>query len=344
MRPRTFLGRSLAFFTAMAFAVALRAAVMGEHSALDPAGPQAKPVTDLTHLFVWVCGAVWVIVMLLLVAALRRRAMHPDYAPLPPADHRRYTMAVSTGLAVTTVIVFGFLLAALRTDHQLRATEGGPDAVTVRVTGHQWWWELYYEDNNPAASFTAANEIHIPVGRPVLLKLQTADVIHSLWVPKLAGKKDLIPGRENRLWIKADHPGVFGGQCAEYCGLQHAHMGFLVIAEPAPEFEKWRQAQRAAAAAPTADSAKRGQGVFRGSTCVMCHTIQGTPAGSRVGPDLTHLAGRLTLGAASLPNNRENLAAWIADPTRVKPGTRMPSHSFSPDELNALLDYLEELK
>jgi cytochrome c oxidase subunit 2 len=344
MSPGGIFFRLLALAGMMAAGHFSFGAVMGEHSALDPAGPQAKPVADLTQLFVWVCGAVWVIVMLFLIAAVRRRATHPDHTQLPPVDRRRYTIAVSIGLGITAIILFGFLFAALRTDHQLRVTEGGPDAVTVRVTGHQWWWELYYEDNNPGASFTGANEIHIPVGRPVLLKLQTADVIHSVWVPKLAGKKDLIPGRENQLWIKADHPGVFAGQCAEYCGLQHAHMGFLVIAEPVADFEKWREQQRAAALSPTTESAKRGQGVFRGSTCVMCHTVQATPAGSRVGPDLTHLASRRTLGAASLPNNRENLAAWVMDPTSVKPGTRMPSHAFSADELNALLDYLEGLK
>src|SRR4051794_21191290 len=173
MRPRSLLCRLVALVTLVATTPVLRAAVMGEHSAMAPAGPQAKPVADLTQLFVWVCGAVWVIVMLFLIAAVRRRATHPDHIQLPPADRWRYTIAVSTGLVITMVILFGFLFAALRTDHQLRVGEGGPDTVTVRVTGHQWWWELYYEDNNPSASFTGANEIHIPVGRPVLLKLQT---------------------------------------------------------------------------------------------------------------------------------------------------------------------------
>ena len=192
--------------------------------------------------------------------------------------------------------------------------------------------------------FDTANELHIPVGRPVVVKLQSPDVIHSLWVPNLAGKKDLIPGRTTALRLRADQPGIYRGQCAEFCGFQHAKMALLVIAEHPEEYERWAQSQRESARMPESDLAKRGQRVFLTAPCVMCHAIQGTPANGKTGPDLTHVASRRTLAAATVPNTRGYLAGWIVDPQHIKPGTNMPAITLAPDDLQALLAYLESLR
>jgi cytochrome c oxidase subunit II len=177
-----------------------------------------------------------------------------------------------------------------------------------------------------------------------VLELLSTDVIHSFWPPTISQKRDLIPGKDNSLWLQADTPGVYRGQCAEYCGQQHAKMGFLVIAQRPDSFASWLARQRDTALTPTTELARRGQEVFLASSCVMCHAIAGTPAGSRVGPDLTHLASRRTIAAGTLPNSRGNLAGWIIDPQKIKPGTRMPPNQLKPADLQALLEYLETLK
>jgi cytochrome c oxidase subunit II len=177
-----------------------------------------------------------------------------------------------------------------------------------------------------------------------VLELRSTDVIHSFWPPNLTGKRDLIPGKVNSLWFQADTPGVYRGQCAEFCGHQHAKMGFLVIADRPDSFATWLASQRDTASTPTTELTQRGQEVFLASSCVMCHTISGTPAGSRIGPDLTHLASRRTIAAGTLPNTRGNLAGWILNPQRIKPGTRMPPNQLNPADLQALLAYLESLK
>jgi cytochrome c oxidase subunit 2 len=199
-------------------------------------------------------------------------------------------------------------------------------------------------DPEPSNLLTTANEIHIPVGRPIDFELQSADVIHSFWIPNLSGKRDMIPGRATHTVMQADRPGTYWGQCAEFCGYEHAKMRFDVIAEPEADFQKWLAASRQPAAEPTTDSQKRGQQVFMGRSCVMCHTIQGTMAGGMIGPELTHLASRSKIAAGSLPNKRGHLAGWIADPQQIKPGIRMPPNALAPAELQALLDYLENLK
>jgi cytochrome c oxidase subunit 2 len=215
--------------------------------------------------------------------------------------------------------------------------------LTIRVTGHQWWWEVQYQDPTPSQIVTTAAAIHIPVGRTVQFELRSADVIHSFWVPNLHGKRDLIPGHPTRIFLRADRPGTFRGQCAEYCGYQHAYMRFVVVAEPEGRFQDWLEAQRQPTADPATERQRRGQQVFLGTTCVLCHTIQGTPARGRVGPDLTHLGSRPLIGGL-LPNTRGHLAGWIVDPQRIKPGVRMPLNVVNPGDLDALLDYLESLK
>jgi cytochrome c oxidase subunit II len=281
-----------------------------------------------------------VVVAALFWATLRRRRVEE-----PSDDRRERSMrtGVIVATAATTIILFVFLILDLSVGRAI-TTNPGPEALQVRVTGHQWWWEIQYRDSLPQNWATTANEIHVPVGRPVLFELRSTDVIHSLWPPNLNGKRDLIPGNENSIWFQADSAGVYRGQCAEFCGHQHAKMAFLIVAEPPDSFSAWLVRQRDTAMTPTDSVALRGQEVFLSSSCVMCHAIGGTPAGSRIGPDLTHLASRRTIAAGTLPNTRGNLAGWIVNPQAIKPGVRMPSTRLDSDDLQALLTYLETLE
>lgn len=312
-------------------------------SIAGPAGPQAGHIDSLWSLLFWICTAVFAVVIAALVLAVIRHHPAPDTEALPDDARRRFTRVISVSVGLTVVLlawIMGATLVAEARINQLR-----PDgALTVLVTGKQWWWSVEYTGTDSGPGFTTANEIHIPVGRPVHVRLFSADVIHSFWVPRLHGKRDMIPGRENSLWIQADEPGRYEGQCAEFCGHQHAHMRLLVIAQPEEEFQQWLAHQRSAARDPRTEGERRGQAVFLGSTCVMCHTVRGTTAGSRAGPDLTHVASRQTLASGTLPNSRGNLAGWILDPQGVKPGNHMPPHALPPEDLHALLDYLESLQ
>ncbi len=221
----------------------------------------------------------------------------------------------------------------------LSAGRADAGAMKVRVIGEMWWWRVHYLDTQGRETLRDANELHIPTGRPVLLELRAADVIHSFWVPRLGGKMDMIPGRTNRLLIQADRPGIYKGQCAEYCGGPHALMGFLVIAHSPEDFTRWQTSRRPA---PIAEgSARRGQAIFDGSGCAACHRIGGTAADGLAGPDLTHVGTRLTLGAGILPNNRPNMIRWIANSHVAKPGNRMPPYrQLGAGDLRALADYL----
>jgi cytochrome c oxidase subunit II len=245
--------------------------------------------------------------------------------------------------ALTTLTLFIYLGLDIVIARPLTATPGR-EALQIRVTGHQWWWDVEYRDARPDHWAHTANEIHVPVGRPVVLELRSTDVIHSLWIPNLGVKRDLIPGNVNTVWFQADTPGVYRAQCAEFCGHQHAKMALLIVADPPERFNSWLTRERDSSRTPTDSVALRGQEVFLAGSCVMCHTIEGTPAGSRVGPNLTHLASRRTLAAGTLPNVRGNLAGWILDPQGIKPGARMPSNQLSPADLHALLTYLENLQ
>lgn len=314
----------------------------GIQSALDPAGPQAGRISHLWWLIFAVCAVIFLLVIgFMLYAVLHSRRDASDGAG-PELDRRMTTMVGGASL-ITIVILFVFLLVSVWTGKSLSSLTA-PQALTIEVTGHQWWWEVEYTDPVPSQRVTTANEIHIPVGQPIRLKLTSRDVIHSFWLPNLHGKRDLIPGHETILWLQADKPGIFRGQCAEFCGYQHAHMSFIVVAEPSEQFFAWLDHQRRPAAPPTEAVAQRGQAVFLSAPCVMCHTIQGTTAGGTVAPDLTHVVSRSTLAAGTLPNTRGALASWITDPQTIKPGNKMPQHDFAPDDLQALLTYLESLK
>jgi cytochrome c oxidase subunit 2 len=218
------------------------------------------------------------------------------------------------------------------------------DGVPISLTAQQWWWEVVYPNPDPTLRAVSANEIHIPAGRKVKIELRSTDVIHSFWVPNLAGKRDLIPGRVNVTWIQADRPGVYRGQCAEFCGYQHAHMALFVVVHEAADFQEWLVNERRMAA-ELADSVRlRGQQVFQSQACILCHTITGAQAFGAVGPNLTHFASRRSIGSATLPNTAENLRRWISDSQRFKPGNRMPPLNIPAQDLDALVEYLRSLQ
>jgi cytochrome c oxidase subunit II len=313
------------------------------HSVLDPAGAQLALIVER----LWdpmYAGAVATFVLVAIAlgwALVRRRAA--TEAPEDPGRERGMRLTVGLATALTVAV----LLVLLGLDISVsRATTASPgkDALQIRVTGHQWWWEVQYRDSVAQRWVTTANEVHVPVGRMVVLELRSGDVIHSVWPISLTGKRDQIPGKENSMWLRADRAGVYRGQCAEYCGHQHAKMAFLVVAERPDSFARWLVAQRDTAATPSDSLSRRGQEVFLASSCVMCHAVAGTPAGSRIGPDLTHLGSRRTIAAGTLPNTRGNLAGWILDPQSIKPGAKMPPNNLAPADLRALLAYLETLR
>jgi cytochrome c oxidase subunit 2 len=296
----------------------------------------------------YVCSIVFVLVMIAVLLALKHRAAeHQLTAPVLTRSVKQERMmrdVVVAASIVTVAILFVFLIVSFSVGRSLTAEMDKKNALTIQITGHQWWWEVRYWDVDASNIFTTANEIHIPIEVPVTFDLRSTDVIHSFWVPNLAGKKDLIPGKAAAIWLQADKLGVYRGQCAEYCGLQHAQMALWIVVETQDEFNAWRQKQTQTAVMPSTDLARRGQQVFLSSSCVMCHAINGTPAGSNVGPNLTHLASRSIIAGASLLNTRENLRQWITNSQVIKPGNKMPANTLSNENLEALLDYLQSLK
>jgi cytochrome c oxidase subunit 2 len=216
--------------------------------------------------------------------------------------------------------------------------------VTIQIIGHQWWWEVTYPNSQADQTITTANEIHIPIGTPVVVLTNSTDVIHSFWPPNITGKRDLLPGYSSAFWFEVDKPGIYHGQCAEFCGLQHAHMGFSIVAEEVDKYQAWQQQQLKPAAEASTPEAIHGREVFLTHACLMCHTIRGTDAGSRFGPDLTHIASRNMIAAETLPNTAGSLAGWVVDPQRIKPGTEMSPNPLAPDDLQALIVYLQSLR
>jgi cytochrome c oxidase subunit 2 len=317
--------------------------VQQAHTTLHPASPQMRLIDRLGDSMFIAASLVFLLVLLALLWAVFRRR---DGIAEPVDDVRKdrpMRSAVLLATGATIAILFVFLIYDISVGRTITSNPG-KEALQIRVTGHQWWWEVQYRDSLPQNWVTTANEIHIPVGRPVAFELRSADVIHSFWPPNLSPKRDQIPGNENSLWFQADSAGIYRGECAEFCGHQHAKMAFLIVAEPPSEFVSWLARQRDTAATPTDALAQRGKEVFLTSSCVMCHAISGTTAGSRIGPDLTHLASRRTIAAGTLPNSRGNLAGWILDPQAIKPGVKMPPNQLSSADLEALLAYLETLK
>jgi cytochrome c oxidase subunit 2 len=306
------------------------------------AGPAAERIGELFWAMTVLGAAVFAIFCLALAygVSYRRR---PDVPLTAEGDRKGARMIVLWGAVVPALILVPLFVWTVQTLDALDPRAGGPDLV-VDLVGKQWWWEVRYRDAEPGRTFGTANELHIPVGRRVELRLTSTDVIHSFWVPELQGKTDLIPGRENVTWIQAYRPGVYRGRCAEYCGLQHATMGLLVIAQPAPEYEAWAARQRRAAAEPRDSLAALGRAAFLSSACALCHTVRGTPAGGNAGPDLTHVASRRTLASALLPNSPGHLGGWIGNPQALKPGSRMPRVPMSREQFRLIHHYLQTLE
>lgn len=306
---------------------------------LDPQGPAAQTIADLWWWMLGLGVAVFLIFAAALAAALFRRRSRGDEAQGggPPSRSGRWIL---WGGVVMPVVVLVFVLALTIRAMLATQTNVPPESLAVEIIGHQWWYEVRYPDEG----VVTANELHIPVGRPIAFSLKSADVIHSFWVPELGGKMDLLPERSNTLVLQADEPGRHVSRCAEFCGLQHTRMAMEVVAEPATDFEAWVADRREAPPDPTGDTAARGREVFVNADCAGCHTIKGTSATGREGPDLTHLAGRSTLGAGTVPNTPDQLSRWIADPHAVKNGVKMPGAELAGEEMDALLAYLATLQ
>lgn len=366
MRTRRTAYLTPAVLSGLLLAACAPAGQVQDQSMVDPVGEAARAVNVHWLTMLWVGTAVFLIVIALAGVAVARRSRgnpEPDRA-LPEGDQRedsprpaastpdaappgrRWTLFVAVGGGVVpALIILAITAQSLFVARQVDPGAVDDDATVVEVTGHQFWWEVRYPDSG----VVTANEVHIPTGERVRLEITTGDVIHSLWVPQLSGKMDMIPGRANTMWLQTDEPGLYWGQCAEFCGVQHAQMRLAVVAHEPAEFDGWLSAhtqppEDPGSAAVDDDLVAQGREVFMSSSCVYCHAIAGTEAQGTFGPDLTHMASRETLAAGMLPNNRGNLAGWIVDPQAIKPGNLMPGTDLSGDELQALLVYLESLE
>jgi cytochrome c oxidase subunit 2 len=314
----------------------------GLQSPLNPGGDLAERIDRLFWIFFAITAVVWLLVIIAMFSGLRRKPPRPDPLAVQPDVERRMGVTVASAAGTTAAILIALTLYSFFATRGFGVIPG--DALRISVIGNQWWWEVQYQGANPAGQFTTANEIHVPIGRPVSLTLNSRDVIHSFWVPNLAGKMDLIPGRTNILNFTPTRAGIYRGQCAEYCGLQHAHMALLVVVEQPDEFDAWRSNELADAPTPSDPEATRGMAVFTADGCAGCHTVRGTGAGGMLGPDLTHVGRRRTVAAGTLPNSRGNLQAWIADPQGIKPGAKMPRLDLSGPDLQAVATYIAGLK
>jgi cytochrome c oxidase subunit 2 len=285
-------------------------------------------------------SAVFLLVIAILLAIVVRQRRRPAGGEPPSEDERGHGWIWLGGIAMPLIVISAVAAFGAVSISQLAHGDAGKPLV-VDVTAQRWFWQATYEGDEDV---TTANEIVVPVGRPVLLRLETRDVIHSFWVPELAQKVDMIPGRRNSLRLTANEPGTYLGRCMEFCGLQHANMRFEVRVLPKPEFDAWLRHAEGPAPPPATGAGRRGEQVFLGSTCAACHAIEGTPARGSVGPELTHLASRDMIAAGTVPNTRANLGGWVSDPHGIKPGALMPEAELSGQQLQDLLDYLEGLR
>jgi cytochrome c oxidase subunit 2 len=313
-------------------------------NALTDRGDVSARETLLYHIPFWIAVAVFILVEGLVIYVLirYRPRRQDDSLPIQTHGHTRLEL---TWTIIPAVILGGLAIPTISGIVWLSKQPENP--VQVRVIAHQWWWEFRYPNpTNPGQEVITANEMHIPVGRKVYATVEASDVIHSFWVPNLFGKQDAVPNHENHIWFNARAPGVYSGQCAEYCGESHALMRFLVIAEPESDYNAWLANLAKPPVTPTTPSAQRGEQVFMGNACIGCHAIEGTNAQGRVAPNLTHFGSRSTLGANRLANNPEDVFRWISNVQDFKPGAKMPTwHGVLSDEdIRSIVDYLESLK
>lgn len=313
---------------------------MGPQSTLDPHGPVARMQLDVFMITVWVCVGAFLATSGLLVCAIWRFRARPGNTEAPLARSHGNPAIEFSLIGIMALLLLLIAIPNLRALFAASTPPPGADVLRLEITGKQWWWKFAY----PGLGIETANELHIPAGRVVQAQLRSEDVIHSFWVPKLAGKMDVIPNKVNRMWFSADEPGTYFGQCAEFCGVSHANMRFRVVVHPAAEFDAWVRAQQQPAQPMADNKALEGAQVFRQKGCMACHAIAGTPARGEVGPNLTHVGSRHTLAAGLLENSPRNLARWLRNPQDVKPGSRMPNLGLSNAEITALVAYLQDLK
>ncbi len=337
MRPRILFGLCLA-----AASEALAQEVHSVGNIFRPLGDSADSVMRLSVLTLAICGAIFLVVTGLLAYAVVKFRSHAGDDAREPAQVYGSNQIEIAWTVIPILIVFVLTMATARVTSGIEDKRAPVDAVKVTVVGHQWWWEFHYTE----LGITSANELHIPVNsktRPkyTFLTLQSADVAHSFWVPQLAGKTDVIPNRNNKMWIDARETGVYLGNCAEYCGTQHANMLIRVVVETPEDFDKWVAAQKLDAAE---SGASAGEKTFLSLSCVNCHTVRGTPAVGKFGPDLTHLMSRQTIASGMIPNTPHNLSAWVRDPQRIKPGNLMPDMQLDEQQLEQVTLYLSSLK
>jgi cytochrome c oxidase subunit 2 len=319
---------------------------MDAHSVLAPAGSDAESVARLWWVFLGITTVVYgLVITALWMAIYRARHRTAGSAASEARSDARSRLVVGSAIAASALVLLGMLAADFVIGRAVLGEEHPPgEPVRIRITAQQFWWQVEYEDAVPSQRVLTANELVVPVGRPIELQLRSKDVIHSFWLPALAGKKDLIPGVTNTLRFSVLRPGSYEGQCAEFCGYQHANMRTLLAAVSDAEFEAWKARQRAPGHAPETPEQQRGQQVFETSTCVLCHAVQGSQASASVGPDLTHFASRRRIAASPLPNTPQNLAQWITNPQRLKPGTNMPATDLAAGDLRDLVAYLGSLQ
>ncbi|QJD95422.1 cytochrome c oxidase subunit II [Mucilaginibacter robiniae] len=303
----------------------------------DAATPQAEKIKGITNGFIWASSAIMLVVVALTIyipIKYRARAGSPE--PKQLGGHRAMEALM---ISIPLLLVIGFFFWSVKVMSAILPAHANrkPDVI---ITGHQWWWQANY----PAAKVTAANEIHLPVGRPLLLQLNGADVIHDWWVPALGGKMDMIPGIRNFLWLTIHKPGVYEGACSEFCGQEHAWMRIRVVAQLPADYQRWLVANATDEELPVDSMAKAGQALFVNASCSSCHRISGTSAAGLQGPDLTHFGSRSTMLAGMMANNPENLYRWLTDPQKVKSGAHMPRFIFGSDSLRALTAYLSHLR
>jgi cytochrome c oxidase subunit 2 len=305
----------------------------------DPVSTPAFMIRELAFFTMGIAGAIFVVVGGLIVFAIARFRQRPGQPDREPPQVYGSTRIELAWTVVPFLIVVVLFLVTARYIWGIERRTPPPGALEITVVGHQWWWEVRY----PKLGVVTANELHVPIAStPTFITLESADVIHSFWVPQLSGKMDVIPGKVNRVWIEPVAAGVYLGQCAEYCGLEHALMLLTVVVHPAEEFDRWAAAQRAPARDDPAE--QPGRELFASLACINCHTIRGTPANGVFGPDLTHLMSRRTIGAGAVSNTPAELRRWVDDPSAIKPGALMPAMKLSRDEVDRLTSYLVTLE
>jgi cytochrome c oxidase subunit 2 len=311
---------------------------------LTSSGDKADPVVPLTWGVIGISVSVIVVIALLVAVAIWRRPgipAQPAGSKIAVDEKTDGLRWIWIGVGISSLVLLFTVVWTMAVLAKITSSASKP-ALTVEITGHQWWWQVRYESKDPSQIFTTANEIHIPVGQPVLFKLVGADVIHSFWIPALGGKTDAIPGQTNETWLEAHKPGIYRGQCTEYCGVQHAKMGLLLIAQTLADFAAWRAHQLQSPARPTSGEQWAGLANFT-THCGSCHTVRGTDAAGMLGPDLSHLMERHTIAAGVLPNDPQDLNRWIANPQDIKPGALMPKPAVSTSQRASIISYLKTL-